>query len=472
MSDHSIPFITYVQNSFSVGFNLFLDIIPFSMTFAFLLRNKDQLLMPTLNLAISYYVFAFGYLVGIQEAIGLRCSVFFGQKNSIKFSQSFYRLAFIDGVMVLISLAITFFSYIPLNAIGLGPDLSHRVYILLLQMIPAKIIENGSNLLKGLLVSQRIFEPFNKINMISLAIFSILDIILIYFLDLGLLGFLIAYYSKMMVECFLLYSTVRSHIHEDYLIFPGFSMIFQNFGAELKYTAFVSLSQYGEWIAVELNTVLAALTGKVENIIAWGININMCQYCYFLILGMSSCLRTYASIELGKRNVEGMYDAIRSCIKNGLICMVIIFICIMFGTSYVIRIFTNDPKVLSILEVTFRMYGFVMTVDFLLTYLNTLLKMIRKEHVQFIIGAAVWPISCFGFGYFFGLCLGLENIGLMIGFFLTDILATSLLYLIFRHYEEEFNDKIRTGDLSIYSNVPLDEISAYDSLMHELVSKS
>lgn len=470
MYNNTIPFWTYLHNSVSVGSNLFLDIIPFSMTFAFLLRNEDKLLMPTLNLAIAFYVFSFGYLVGMQEAIGLRCSVFYGQKNHLKFSQCFYRLVLIDLLMLCVSLTLAFFSYIPFQYMGLDDELTSRVFILILQMLPAKLIENISNLMKGILVSQKIFEPFTKINLISLTTFSFLNIIMVYFFDMELIGFLISYHSKMFLECLLLYLSLRNNVAEEYLKIPEMKLIFQNFNSEIKYAAFISLSQYGEWIAVELNTVFAALTGKVENIIAWGICLNFSQYFYFFLLGTSSCLRTYASIELGKKNVEGMYQIIRSCIYNGIVFISCFFVIIMLFTPYIVRIFTNDDQVIRILEITCRGYGFVFIVDFFLNQLNTLLRMIRKEQIQFLIGMVIWPICSLSFGYIFCLYLGLENLGLIISFFLTDVIATLILYWAFRRYEDEFVEKIAIGELSIFSEKNLVQVTDVD-VSQELISK-
>ena len=470
MADRNIPFITYLLNSLSVGFNMFLDVIPFSITFILVLQKEDQLLMPTINLTMTFFVFAFGYLVGIQEAIGLRCSIFFGQKNPAKFSQSFYRFVFINFTLVCVSVMITVFNRVPLSLLGLDKELTANINILLWKMLPAKIIENSSNLMKGLLISQKTFKPFVKINLTSLIVFSILDVLLIYFLDMELLGFLIAYYIKIGLDFCLLYLTIKEHVASEYITLPGWQSIFQNFGSEFKYTAFISLSQYGEWISVELYTVFAALTGKIENIIAWGINLNMSQYCFFCLIGMSSCLRTYASIELGKRNVDEMFGVISSCIKNGMIFVSILFLIIMFGTSYIIRIYTNDDKVLRILEVTFRAYGFVLLVDFFLIQLSTLLRMIRKEHIQFLVDTIVWPICSFSFGYFFSLYLELENLGLIISFFCTNVIATSILYYVFKNNKNKFGEKIIAGDLSIFSDKQL-EATFHHEQSQELVDK-
>lgn len=246
MNGYILSFWTFTVNSLSLGFSLLLDAIPISLTFFLLLGKEDQLIVLTITLTLAFYIFAFGFLVGIQEAIGLRCPVLFGQKNHSAFSASLYRFALINGIMVSVSIVIVLSSFSILEMINIDPELSQRVYRLMLVLLPVKILENVTIILKGVLLSQKVFKPSVTINVIALLVFSCMGMLLIRYMDLEITGFTIALYSKVVTETFMLLLTIEKYISTEYLRCPSFTEIRKDFLSELKFTAFVSLSQYGE----------------------------------------------------------------------------------------------------------------------------------------------------------------------------------------------------------------------------------
>lgn len=152
------------------------------------------------------------------------------------------------------------------------------------------------------------------------------------------------------------------------------------------------MSQYGEWISFELNTFLAALTHKNANILAWRLTLNICSYLYYFIQGMVICLRTYTLIEIGQFNMNGMYQINKSCIVYSIILIFFISTFFQIITPYIIGLYSNDPEVLRLLETSLRIYCFVIYIDFLYNNLNTLIRIIRKEQIQFLISAVLGPI--------------------------------------------------------------------------------
>lgn len=76
-------------------------------------------------------------------------------------------------------------------------------------------------------------------------------------MDLGLNGFLIAYYAKLISDfCFLLYFSVKwSHIK---FVCPKLSEIFKETKLDIIYALHILLGNYGEMIGVETMSIIAA----------------------------------------------------------------------------------------------------------------------------------------------------------------------------------------------------------------------
>ena len=80
---------------------------------------------------------------------------------------------------------------------------------------------------------------------------------------MGITGFLIAYYSKMVVDFILLtyFSLYYSVVSFD---LPNFHELFTEFKKDFLYTIHILLGIYGEYIGVELMTYFAALTHDIK----------------------------------------------------------------------------------------------------------------------------------------------------------------------------------------------------------------
>lgn len=447
-----LPFTTYAFDALSVGFNMFMDNIPITLTYYLLERTNDQSIVTTLTLTISVYVFCLGYLNGIGETIGIRCSVYFGQKNPAKFAQCFYRFVAIDFLLIILSITLVCCSKYALPYLNLESGLVDMIYRMTLVLLPVKVIENVNNMMKGLLISQEVFHPFLKISAVCLTVFCGTATFFIKIKRMNLDGFCIAWYCKVLVEmcCFLI--AIKLNIAPEYTRIPKMSKIAKHFFKEFKFAAFICLSLYGEWMSFEANTAVIAMMGKNAYIVAWGLTSNIATYMFYFMAGMVSVLRTYVSIEIGKRNITGMYQALKCCLLNSIILVFIISSIVQFMLKYIIRIYTDDPEVLVPLLASLRIYCLTMYVDVISYSFSTILRIMKKERIQFIIAAMMGPAISIIMGYILCIKFRLGNVGVSLALALMCITDVTVSICVAKYNEKEFVKKIEYNQMDSFAD--------------------
>ena len=120
--------------------------------------------------------------------------------------------------------------------------------------------------MKGILVSQKITKYFFFTNIINVILFTSIAFVGIIIIKIGITGFLIAYYTKMIVEFFMLV-----YVLINYSVVKGmkFSIDYRNLFADLKYFLFIIIGLYGEYFAVESCAYYTAVSGKIEYVTSW-----------------------------------------------------------------------------------------------------------------------------------------------------------------------------------------------------------
>lgn len=441
----SLP--SYFKNTFLVGFNNFLDLIPFTFTYLLIVRTSNDLEISSLTVTITCYLFFFGYLNGMQEAMNIRCSKFFGAKDKEGFSASMFRFIIVNTVLVSMSILLVLGSKKLLLACNIAPVLAGNVSDLLYWTLAAKIIETYSNLMKSMLMSQKHFKPFFYLNLTTLFVFLAGDYVFIYLMKLRLLGFVYALTLKIIFEFFVLVYFILTKFDMSYLRCVSLGKLCEEFFVEIKFIFFVSFSMYFEVIGFTITDIFIARLGQVKYIIAWGLAIDISMYFIKFIFATNMSLRTYTSIEIGKKDPEGYQAKKKKCFQYGLFFIFIESLAIILLAPVLSRMYTNDEEVIALLEPLIYLFGLIIYIDFFLFNLSTLLRTIEREFIQFILGTCVNPVLVVIGSYTFIYVLDLNVIGARLSFFVSEFTNLILVYLIIRYYEPGFLKKIEKGQL-------------------------
>ena len=447
MRKTDLTFASYLKNSIPLGLNLYLDVIPFSLTYGFLKHYEDSRLPSIMTLLISYYMFSFGYLLGFQEAISLRCAVHFARNEYQKMNDAFVRLMCVNAVTLMVSSVIIVSAGTMLKVMNLPEDVISDLGKLLIFMLPAKLIDNYSNMFKGLLISQKIFWPFQYINLVSVVVFSGSNYLLMMVYRFGLKGFIAAYSIKVTLELTMILFFLYKLSDKQLFFWPNLPRALTGYLAEFKFAMYISLSVYGEWVSVELNHIIVAIPGSLSQITAYGLCINTISYIYYIILGQVSYFRIMASIEIGKGDVIGMKHVLAKCITYGLVVMVALSIIVLLFAGRIAELYIKDPETIVLFSHAFRIYGLILFTEFLGAMMNNVIKLIRKEELQFYLGGFFFPASMFIFAFVFGYLCGLELVGVMLSYLVTTIIYTLVLVKVYFIYREGFFDLMRSGHL-------------------------
>lgn len=441
----NLNFFTYTQCSFSLALNHFLELLPFTITYIFLQGDNNRLFVPILSLACSFYILAFGYLPGFEEAIGLRCSIAFAQQDYYKFVVRFWRLGFINLLMLGFSVLMVIRADALLVLLELPEGLTTHISTFCKCLLGAKIIENFSNLGKGVLIAQRIYSPFILINATSLVVFIAIDFVLVCRFRMNIYGFLIAYYAKMIVELIMVIYTVKKFSHPNLFQIPKFLDVTQGLVAETKNTCCIIFSVYGEWFADEVYTVFAARTGNLNNIYVWTLFMNLWLYIYYIIMGLNGCMRTFTSSAIG--NLSGVKRTMVQCGIYAATIIGIISILLATFSDHLASVFASDINVYSTLALCLRLYSLVIFWDCGFASLSTVAKLIEKTEIQFIVGAVIYPICSIFYGYLFCFGFGLEVIGLELGLLFTTATCAILLCFTIKTQLPVFEKKLSASNL-------------------------
>lgn len=445
MKLHNLNFINYTKNSFSLASNHILDLIPFTLTYIFLQRDRNQLTLPILSLSCSFYILTMGFLPGFEEAIGIRCSVPFATQDYRKFVTRLWRLGLINLMMLCFSIAIVLKAEIFLELLGLPGGLTGYIATFCKWMLCAKLIENFSHLGKGILMAQQAYNQFMVINATTLFVFVVVNFMLVCRMRMSLYGFLIAYYTKIILEFAMVVYGVLRYSHKELFKIPKFTDIISGFISELKSTSCIVLAVYGEWVADEVYTIFAARTGKLENIHVWTLFINLWLYIYFIIMGLTSCMRSFTSLAIG--DFVGVKRTMVQCAIYAAVIIGIISVLLAVFSDHIASILAIEFDVYSGLALCLRFYSLIVFWDCGFASLSTVTKLIKKMDVQFVVAAIIYPICSTFYGYLFCFCFNMEVVGLQLALLFTTATCSTLLWFTIRTQLPVFEKRISDTDL-------------------------
>ena len=441
----SDSFLSYLANSVGVTINLMINVIPFTITFALLKNSKDELAIPAFSIILACYMYFYGYLVTFQETIGICCTPSFSISNPEEFSKNFYRMVIINFLFLSVSIILTVFSHHLLILANIREELVHVIYLLLLKTLPAKILENLSNLCKGLLIAMDQFKIFYIVNIITSGAFITAIYLAIKKFGFGLDGFAIALSIKAIVELICLLVIVYCKIDPVYLSLSQWRHFLDDFLSKLYFTCVIAMSTYFETIACFISTIILAQTKNENMVVSFTIYQDFALYFYYPLLGCYSYMRTQLLIAIGQKDSQKfirqkktfvMYSIYFTLILTGI--WIIIF-------PYLSILYTKKRLVAEQVNITLFVHTPIIILNGIIVSYNGLLKIIGKEKTQFKLSLYVFCPTIIILEAFFVLVLKLDVYGCMLGALFATIAFLLSLVFAYSQYEKDFVRKLNNS---------------------------
>ena len=341
-------------------------------------------------------------------------------------------LIFIPGVVFVFNSA-----YL-MTLINIKSSVALSVQWFCVKMIPGMFICSITTLLKSVLNSQNIINPFFTINMATVAVFIVLSTISIRFFYLDLNGFLFAFYIKQIIELHLVLYYIKKEIGFDYFMLTSFYDVFEGLWSEFCFVIFASYGSYAEIFFFELNSVFAGLTGDLDALIAWSLTVNFTTVFFYFAVGSTVPLRTLGSINIGLRNPVKLKETIRMCFFYGFTFISVLSFLIYIFRSEIAFLITHHEDIQPIIKDNLSVYSLIVILEFLNANLSTLMKMIGYEKVQFIIGGVFISILRGVFGYWFCVRMKLNDFGLIMSYLLCEFIFFITLQQAYLYYKPNF----------------------------------
>ena len=363
-----ISFLTYGVNSLGVSLNLMVDIIPFTFSFIFLKDSENELVVPAFALLLSCFIYFYGYLVSFQETVSLRCAPHYSSQTPSEFSKMFYKMGLINLLFLTLSVILVISSKKLLIVANIKEELAEIICLVLLKTLPAKIIENISNLIKGLLMATNNFKVFHIINFLTSISFFLGIYVFIKKYQLELDGFAIAMTIKSIVELIALSIIVIWKINKKYLSLSQWRSFAEDFLSELYFVLSIVLSNYFEVVSFFLSTLILAQTKDETIITGFTIYVDMTMYVYYLQQGCYSYIRTQLLIEIGKKDRQQYIKQKRRFLFYVAITSLFASIAWYFSFEYLADIYTKNHSIAEQIKIVSFTHLPGISTDFLCLY--------------------------------------------------------------------------------------------------------
>ena len=315
LNDITIPKI--LKKSFPISLNNCIDFLPFTIALIQFKYTNESILQEIIGLSLTYLNFSFSILAGISNIISMKCSEALGSKNINKFWSYYFFFLFLNFLILTFSIFAVLKCEVILGFLKIDFDLIQLLSPFLKKLIFVKILENFNNLIRGLLIAQKITDIFFYVNFVNFSVFLFLSSFCIVYLKMGLTGFIIAYYSKCSLEFLFLFIFLKNKNKIDFK-FPKISLIFENFWEDLKYCLYILLGTYGEWIGIDFLSYPVTLTNKKENINSFYFFFSVADYLYFFGIGLNSIFCTYTAFIFGEKKKKNLNPSQKKFLKKFL----------------------------------------------------------------------------------------------------------------------------------------------------------
>lgn len=420
--------LEFISTSFPLISSQIASGFPWILAYVILGSTGDIVSITVLGLSLTFEnIFAFAFIISISEIAGAVCAKAYGAGNYRRMASFFYKSVLsvlIIDVLYYISIA---WAYDVLIFLNLEPAVAERGVTMIRASWYFLFFESFNHLLRTFLMSQDIIHLLNYISTASILWMIFVGKYLM--IDCGLkeMGFA---YARVMQEflifVFLIYVTLTRG-HKETLVVPSWSLIKEEFGYFFKKTIFSLFAVYGEFIAFEVNTLLAAQLKNLDQMAAWLTFASISLIFYYTSLGFSNTFRT----RIGQCVGEGRIEHARN--KSILYYLYTLFISTIAGIAAFIfapeiaRIFINNEEVTPMVAVCIRIMCTYIYPFLILYTFFAIFRILNMDKYFFNMITFVFPLMNLVFGWFFGLALGMGLYGITLGM----SLANNLIMVIF-----------------------------------------
>lgn len=357
-------------------------------------------------MGLSYTYFSllnFAFVVATIEVTGASCSKAFGAQNYHRMASFFYKsLATIVAINVVYLLGTWAFSFRLFILIGVERSVAERTTHMTIVSMPGFFVHGINQLLQTYLMSQGIVRQLNYIAMSSLLISIFAGRYFIKTKDLREVGHAYSVLIQEVVNFFIGIFLLIKKAHGETLVLPSRELIAEDGKVFLMKNLYSLMGVYGEFLFWEMNTVLLATIGTLEDIAAWVIYGIISFVAYALALGLSNAFRTRLGQVIGSGHVNQARNLSIVYYWYTLLVSSLFTVILLIFAPEISGVFIQNDEVLPL--VTNSMYALAVYM-FPLLALNTFFAVFRLLNMD---------------AYFFKMStIVLPSLGLILSLFLT-----------------------------------------------------
>lgn len=385
-------YINFITFSLQISSLYFIDLIPISFSYYLLKAKQDNLLTAAFGFGLTYQNFCFVFVYGFSEAFGVFGSRYYGARNFNSFNIILFQTLGFMFLFLILSVSLMVYNLEIQRALGINELLANKVSWFLYCNILERVFDCLNTLGRHTLISQEITSVFFRINVMCILSFFIIAYVCINILNFGLGGYVIARYTKTLMETVLELYYIKKLSNESIMQIPALNSLSQNFKRTFLFYIYTAFGIYGTIMALEVSSNFAAVSNSLADTSAWMSFINVVYYCSFIGFGITNTLRTHANIQKGKHNLEKMMWITKLywkyAIASGLGLGIILFVFSRTIASF----FTERPETLNSLASLLRLYAFLVCIDFNMTFCGMVLRLFDRAWQQSICAAIYFPI--------------------------------------------------------------------------------
>lgn len=368
-----------------------------------------------------------GFILGVQESLGVVCSRFYGAEQYTDTWRYLWKSLFIAFLLAAGFHVLSFYSAGLLAAAGIEAVVAVACQRVLVRCAISLYFQGANQVINNFLTAQHITKPLFYLNFISIFIVYVFSSFFINYLELAEVGFA---YTKLCQDvfntCYYL-SVLVLYVDKAHFEPPSFNSIKTHFWDYLILNIYTTLAFYGELIAFQIGIFYAALLHDVDALATWVTYVSFTSFHFYLAMGFGSTMRNLVGKRVGEYNIEAakeesiVYFKYISYFATGVMVLQIYY------TEEIARIYTSQQTVIDLLKSNINLFTIAVIPTFLGPSINTLYRVVGQEKFMFWVNVVIYPVWVAITSYIFCFGLDLKIYGLNIGHVLTKVLIVVLL---------------------------------------------
>jgi MATE family multidrug resistance protein len=236
------------------------------------------------------------------ETQGINCSKAFGAQDYKLMRLHFYRGAFWNICITIISACLYTNIGALLLAAGFEPEMTKQAQLMINTIIPALFLQTINEMIRNYLMSQKIAKPFVWINLASFCFFPIGGYYIIYASGWGLSGFGLFKFIVEFINLCGLIILQKKYGHEESLKRESLREIFNGpaYAQYMKDFGKILLGWYASYFGLEINTILCGMTQDTVIMACWVSYMNCFAILWTIGAGLAITARTRCGMLVGE----------------------------------------------------------------------------------------------------------------------------------------------------------------------------